>query len=190
MCVNFRSLNHQTWLDMFPIPRIHDLLDKLGKARVFSAIDLSSAYHQVCIKERHGHCTAFLMPMGLYECVVMPLDLTNVATTFQCIMNQAFQYMLYKCNTVYLDDILVFSDSIKQHLADLWKVFEWLRTWQFKSKHQKYEFGKSHVKYLGHVVENGTVYADPDKVSAVRTWPKPTNVKEVQQFMGLANYYA
>ena len=89
---------------------------------------------------------------------------------------------------MYLDDILVFSDSVEQHLADLRKVFERLRTSQFKAKPSKHEFGKRCIKYLGHVVENGTVYDDPDKVSAVRTWPKPTNVKEVQQFMGLANY--
>ena len=84
----------------------------------------------------------------------------------------------------------MFSESVEQHLADLRKVFERLRSSQFKAKRQKCEFGKRRVKSLGHVVENGTVYADPDKVSAVRTWPKPTNVKEVQQFMGLANYYA
>ena len=68
-------------------------------------------------------------------------------------------------------------------------MFERLRTSQFKAKRSKCEFGKRRVKYLGHVVENGTVDADPDKVSDVCTWPKPTNVKEVQQFMGLANYY-
>ena len=120
----------------------------------------------------------------------MPLDLTNAPATFQHIMNQMFQDLLYKCVMVYLDDILVFSDSVKQHLADLRKVFERLCTLQFKAKHQKCEFGKCSVEYLGHVVENSTVYAYPNKVSAVRTWPKPTNVKEVLQFMGLANYYA
>ena len=83
MCVDFCSLNRQTRLDMFPIPRIHDLLNKLSKARVFSAIDLSSAYHQVRIKEGYEHCTAFLMPMGLYEYILMPLGLTNAPTTFQ-----------------------------------------------------------------------------------------------------------
>ena len=83
MCVDFRSLNRQTRLDMFPIPRIHDLLDKLSKAHVFSAVDLSSVYHLVRIKEGHEHRAAFLTPMGLYEYVVMPLGLTNVPATFQ-----------------------------------------------------------------------------------------------------------
>ena len=82
ICVDFCSLNKQTHLDMFPIPRIHDLLDKLGKARIFSAIDLSSAYHQVRIKEGHKHKMAFLTPMGLFEYVVMPLGLTNAPATF------------------------------------------------------------------------------------------------------------
>ena len=82
MCVDFRSLNKQTRLDMFPIPRIHNLLDKLGKARVFSAIDLSSAYHQVRIKEVHEHKMAFLTPMGLFEYVLMPLGLTNAPAIF------------------------------------------------------------------------------------------------------------
>ena len=75
------------------------------------------------------------MLMGLYEYVVMPPGLTNAPTTFQCIMNQTFQDLLYKYVTVYLDDILVFSDSVEQHLADLWKVFEWLCTSYFKAKH-------------------------------------------------------
>ena len=87
MCVDFRSLNHQTRLDMFPIPHIYNLLDKLGKACVFSAIDLLSAYHWVRIKEGHEYCTDFLMQMGLYEYVVMLLGLTNALATFQCIVN-------------------------------------------------------------------------------------------------------
>ena len=82
MCVDFHSLNKQMRLDMFPIPHIHDLLNKLGKARIFSAVDLSSAYHQVHIKEGHEHKTAFLTPMGLFEYVVMPLGLTNAPATF------------------------------------------------------------------------------------------------------------
>ena len=82
MCINFRSLNKQMHLDMFPILRIHNLLDKLGKARIFSAVDLSSAYHQIRIKEGHEHKKAFLTLMGLFEFVVMPLGLTNAPATF------------------------------------------------------------------------------------------------------------
>ena len=82
MCVDFRSLNKQTRLDMFLIPRIHDLLDKLGMPRIFSAIDLSSVDYQVRIKEGHEHKMAFLTPMGLFEYVVMPLGLNNAPATF------------------------------------------------------------------------------------------------------------
>ena len=82
MCVDFRSLNKQIRLDMFPKPHMHDLLNKLGKAQIFSAVDLSSAYHQVRIKEGHEHKIAILTPMGLFEYVVMPLGLTNAPATF------------------------------------------------------------------------------------------------------------
>ena len=82
MCVKFHSLNKQMHFNMFPIPHIHSLLDKLGKAQIFSAIDLLSAYHQVRIKEGQTYKTAFLTPMGLFEYVVMLLDLTNAPATF------------------------------------------------------------------------------------------------------------
>ena len=105
-------------------------------------------------------------------------------------MNLMFQDLLYKCMTVYLDDILVFNKNLDKHLQCLQLVFERLCKEKSMGKRQKCEFGKTCVKFLGHVIENEMVYADPDKVSMVRTWPKPENVKEVQQFMGLANYYA
>ena len=105
-------------------------------------------------------------------------------------MNLTFQDVLYKCMTVYLKDILMFSKDVDKHLQHLWLVFEWLHKEKFMAKQQKCEFSKTCIKYLGHVVENGMVYTDPDKVSTVWTGPKPGNIKEVQQFMGLANYYA
>ena len=81
-CVDFRSLNKQMRLDMFPVLHIHDCLDKLGKAQIFSAVDLSSAYHQVRIKEGHEHKIVFLTPLGSFEYIVMPLGLTNASATF------------------------------------------------------------------------------------------------------------
>ena len=90
---------------------------------------------------------------------------------------------------MYLDDILVFSETEQQHLHDLRAVLERLCCEKLRAKQRKYEFGKCSVKYLGHIVENGTIRVDLDKVAAVQTWPAPTCVKEVQQFLGLANYY-
>ena len=141
------------------------------------------------MKQGHEHRTAFVMPQGLYEWIVMPLGLTNAPATFQRIMNLTFSDMLHKCVCVYLDDILVFSEMEQQHLHNLRAVLEQLRCEKFHAKQRKCEFGKCSVKYLGHIVENGTIRIDLDKVAAVQTWPAPTCVKEVQQFLGLANYY-
>ena len=189
MCIDYRALNRQTKLDVFPIPRIADLLDRLGRARFFSSVDLATAYHQIRIKQGHEHRTAFVTPQGLYEWIVMPLGLTNAPATFQRIMNLTFSDMLHKCVCVYLDDILVFSETEQQHLHDFRAVLERLHREKFHAKQRKCEFGKRSVKYLGHIVENGTIRVDLDKVAAVQTWPAPTCVKEVQQFLGLANYY-
>ena len=109
----------------------------------------------------------------------MPLGLTNAPAMFQHIMNLTFSDMLHKCVCVYLDDILVFSETEQQHLHDLRAVLKRLCCEKFHAKQHKCEFGKRSVKYLGHIVENGTIRVDLDKVAAVQTWPAPTCVKEV-----------
>ena len=126
MCIDYRALNRQTKLDVFPIPRIADLLERLGHARFFSLVDLATAYHQIHIKQGHDHCTAFVTPQGLNKWIVMPLGLTNAPAMFQRIMNLTFSDMLHKCVCVYLDDILVFSEMEQQHLHDLCTALEQL----------------------------------------------------------------
>ena len=111
MCIDYCALNHQTKLDVLPIPHIANLLDHLGCARFFSLVDLAIAYHQIRIKQGHEHCTAFITPQGLYEWIVMPLGLKNIPGTFQCIMKLIFSDILHKCVRVYLNDILVFSET-------------------------------------------------------------------------------
>ena len=118
----------------------------------------------------------------------MPLGLMNAPATFQHIMNLTFSDMLQNV-CVYLDDILVFSETEQQHLHNLRAVLERLCCKKFHAKQWKCEFGKRSVKYLGHIIENGTICVNLDKVAVVRTWPAPTCVKEVQQFLCLANYY-
>ena len=105
MCIDYHALNRQTKLDVFPIPRIADLLDHLGHAHFFSSVDLATADHQIRIKQGHEHWTDFVTPQGLYKWIVMPLGLTNAPATFQRIMNLTFSDTLHKCMCVYLDDI-------------------------------------------------------------------------------------
>ena len=189
MCIDYQMLDNNTIVDVFPIPRIVDLLDKLATARVFSSIDLASAYHQVKIHDDHVARTAFLTPTGLFEYVVLPFGLCNAPATFQRLMSHTFSDMLGKFVVVYLDDILVFSENAEQHYEHLQAVFEWLRQDKFFAKWQKCTFGADQVKYLGHVIRGGTVSVDTGKTDAIRLWPTPTSQKEVQQFVGLANYY-
>ena len=97
MCIDYRAVNHQTKLDVLPIPRIADLLDHLGRAHFFSSVGLATAYHQIRIKQGHEHRTAFVTPQGLYKWIGMPLGLTNAPAMFQRIMNLTFSDILHKC---------------------------------------------------------------------------------------------
>ena len=140
MCIDYRSLNRQTRLDVFPIPRVANLFDRLGTKTVISSFDLSHAYHQVCIREGDESKTAFLTLQGLYEYLVIPIGLCNAPATFQRLMNLTFSDLI-RCMTIYLDDILVFSSTVEQHMLDLHAVFEKLRVEKLFVKRKKCFFG-------------------------------------------------
>ncbi|CAI7887809.1 unnamed protein product [Closterium sp. NIES-54] len=134
------------------------------------------------------HKTAFRTRYGSYEYLVMPFGLTNAPATFQAEMNHILQPLLDECVVVYLDDILIYSKDMKQHVEHLQRVFEILRRERFYVKLSKSEFALKKVQFLGHMVSAQGVHVDPKKIKAVRTWKTPENVKELQQFLGFANY--
>ncbi|CAI7933648.1 unnamed protein product, partial [Closterium sp. NIES-54] len=133
--------------------------------------------------------TAFRTRYGSYEYLVMPFGLTNAPATFQAEMNHILRPLLDECVVVYLDDILIYSRDMKQHIEHLRRVFEILRREKFYVKLSKSEFALKKVQLLGHMVSAQGVHVDPKKIEAVRTWKTPENVKELQQFLGFANYY-
>ena len=192
-CVDYRRLNAVTQADQFPIPRIDDLLDQLGKSKYFSTLDLASGYWQIRVHPNSQAKTAFATPSGLYEFKVMPFGLTNAPAVFQRLM----QRVLMGLNppegpdmvTVYIDDILVFSRTLSEHLKHLQAVLERLKQAGLKLKPQKCHFIRKEVEYLGHILTPNGLKTNPRLVEAVLNFPEPKCVQQVRQFLGLSSFY-
>ena len=188
-CVDYRKLNSMTKLDVFPLPRIDDTLDLLSQNKFFSTLDLASGYWQVKVEPKSREKTAFVTSSGLYEFVSMPFGLCNAPATFQRLMEVVMQGLARECCMVYLDDILVMGRTFEEHLENLQKVFSRLRKAKLTLKPRKCLFVRNEVEYLGHIVSKDGVAADPSKIRAVREFPRPTDVKSLRSFLGLASYY-
>nr|CAD40092.2 OSJNBb0012A12.10 [Oryza sativa Japonica Group] len=189
MCVDYRALNEVTIKNKYPLPRIDDLFDQLKGATVFSKIDLRSGYHQLRIREEDIPKTAFTTRYGLYEFTVMSFGLTNAPAFFMNLMNKVFMEYLDKFVVVFIDDILVYSQSDEDHQQHLRLVLGKLREHQLYAKLSKCEFLLSEVKFLGHVISAKGVAVDPETVTAVTDWKQPKTVTQVRNFLGLAGYY-
>ena len=189
MCIDYRGLNKITIKNKYPLPRTDQLLDSLSGAKNFTSLDLQSGYHQIRIPEEDQPKTAFRTPFGHYEFRVLSFGLTNAPATFQATMNDIFRPYLNKFVVVYIDDILIFSRSHKEHVHHLRLIFEKLRENDFKIKLSKCEFEKNEVKFLGHLVGEHGVKVDPDKTAAVANWSPPTNLTSLRSFLGLAQYF-
>ncbi|GBG70429.1 hypothetical protein CBR_g6557 [Chara braunii] len=189
MCIDYRGLNAITVKNREPLPRIDDLLDRVQGCRYFSKIDLKSGYHQIAIRPEDQHKTAFQTRYGLYEFVVMPFGLCNAPGTFQHAMNRIFRDYLDKFVIVYLDDILIFSRTVDEHVAHLDKVLSLLRQHKFKINGEKCEFGRTRILYLGHEISAEGLKPDDAKVASIRDWPRPQSVTEIRSFLGMTGYY-
>ena len=189
MCVDYRALNKLSIRNAFPLPRIDDIFDQLKGATVFSKIDLDTAYHQVLVKPEDQHKTAFVTQFGHYEFRVMTFGLTNAPATFQGLMSQVLSKLIGKCVMVYLDDILIYSKNKEEHVHHIELVLKALADSKLKAKMKKCEFMLDEIEFLGHVISKNGVATDEKKIKAIKEWPKPKNLTELQSFLGLANYY-
>lgn len=175
--VDFRRLNSVTRKDSYPLPRIDDALDALNGTKFFSCMDLMSGYWQVEMEPESREHTAFITYGGLYKFLVVPFGLTGAPSTYQRLMECVLRNLTYKICLIYLDDILVYSKTFQDHLGHLRQVFDRLRHANLKLKPSKCKFACPKVKYLGHVVSPEGIAPDDDKISAVRDFPRPHNVK-------------
>jgi hypothetical protein len=188
-CVDYRQLNAITVKHKHPMPVVDELLDELAGAKWFTMLDLSSGYHQLHVANGDEYKTTFRTHQGLYEFMVMSFGLMNVPATFQSVMKSIFEKMLCKGVLVFMDDILIYSPTLDQHIQQVRDVFQILQAHKLQLKPTKCTFAKQQLDHLGHVIGANGVATHSSKIEALMAWPRPTNLKQLRGFLGLTGYY-
>ncbi|XP_051724240.1 uncharacterized protein LOC127498671 isoform X1 [Ctenopharyngodon idella] len=187
-CVDYRKVNAVSKFDAYPMPRVDELLDRLGTARFYSTLDLTKGYWQIPLSPLSKEKTAFTTPFGLHQFVTLPFGLFGAPATFQRLMDRILRpHAAYAA--AYLDDIIIFSHDWQRHMQHLRAVLRSLRGAGLTANPKKCAIGRVEVRYLGFHLGHGQVRPQIDKTAAVATCPRPKTKKEVRQFLGLAGYY-
>ena len=186
-CTDYRKVNNVTKPDSYPLPRMDDCIDQVGAAKFISKFDLLKGYWQVPLSKRAREIAAFITPSGLYSYSVMPFGLRNAPATFQRLMNKVVGD-LEGC-AVYLDDVVIYSDTWADHLQRIGALFKRLADARLTVNLAKCDFARATVTYLGRQVGQGEVRPVRAKVEAVEKYPPPTTKKELQGFLGFVGFF-
>ncbi len=189
LCIDYRKLNTQTIKDAYALPNLEETFSALRGSKWFSVLDLKSGYYQIELEEKDKPKTAFVCPLGFWEFNRMPQGITNAPSTFQRLMEKCMGDINLSEVLVFLDDLIVFSDTLEEHERRLLHVLGRLKDYGLKLSLEKCKFFQTSVKYLGHIVSENCVEADPQKIEAIKTWPSPKNLKELRSFLGFSGYY-
>jgi len=188
LCADYRALNEVTKKDRHPLPLISEALDRLGGAKYFTKLDIKDAYQNIRIK-RDEWKTTFSTKLGTYEYLVMPFGLCNALAAFQRWINKVLMEYIDMCCIIYLDDVLIYSNTLQQHHKDVSNILEAIRKSGMKVKPSKCEFHQSETEYLGFIIGQEGVKTDPVKTQAIWDWTTPEKIKEIQSFLGFCNFY-
>ena len=186
-CTDYRKVNAMTRADCFPIPRIEDCIDRIGRAKYITKCDLLKGYWAVPLTEKAKAISAFVIPGGTYQYRVMPFGMKNSQATFMRLMSKCLAGL--EGVDAYIDDIVIYHNTWENHLETLRKVFEKLEVANLTINLAKSEFGAATVKYLGHMVGYGSVKPSEAKTQDIQKFPIPRNVRELRRFLGMAGYY-
>ncbi len=192
LVTDLRGLNSKTVVMANPLPTTQEALENIGMAKPkwFSTMDLQSGFFQAELDPDSKQYTAFSTHVGLFQYTRLPQGLSNSAQTFQRLMQAVLRGLTWRSCACYIDDIIVFEgQTFHEHLHAIEKVFSRLRQANLKLRANKCQFAKRKIKFLGHVISSEGVFTDEEKITAVKTYPVPTNVKSLRSWMGLCTYY-
>ena len=189
MCIDYRALNKVTIRNTTPLPRIDECLDRLQGASYFTSLDLRSGYHQIRVQESDIPKTAFNTRYGKWEFLVVPFGLCNSPSSFQSWMNGILSDCLDKFALVYLDDVLIFSKTLDDHIKHVREVLQRFDKQKLVVNLKKCEFAKRELEFLGFRISADGILPSVSKTKAIQEWKRPANVQEVRQFLGLAQHY-
>ncbi|KAL0150314.1 hypothetical protein M9458_054422 [Cirrhinus mrigala] len=180
-CIDYRALNDLTIKYRYPLPLVPSALEQLRSAKIFTKLDLRSAYNLIRIRSGDEWKTAFSTTSGHYEYLVMPFGLANSPSFFQAFVNEVFRDMLNRWVIVYIDDILIYSNSYSEHVTHVRATLQRLISHQLYAKEKKCEFHLDKISFLGYIISPEGVAMDERKVNAVMNWPRPATLKELQR---------
>ena len=188
-CIDYRALNKKTVKDNFNLPIIEDCLDAMQGKKLFCVLDLCSGYYQIPLAENARSKTSFTTRFGTFQWRRLPMGLCNSPATFQRAMQLVLKGLTWEELIVYLDDLIILGTDVDNTLAILRKVFTRFRENSLKFKPSKCTFFAKEVEFLGKLVSEQGVAITPQKIDVLKNWPRPTNTKELQSFLGFLNYH-
>ena len=186
-CVDYRKLNESTIKDRYPIPRMDDCVDSLGNAKVFTSVDGNSGYWQLEVAEEDKHKTAFTSHAGFWEFNRMPFGLTNAPASFQRLLDLVLAKYKWQTCLVYIDDVIVFSKSIADHIKDVDLILQELANAGMTLRLKKCSFFTDRIKYLGHIIRPGRLEIDRAHVAPLKDATPPETITQLRSFLGFAN---
>lgn len=188
-CIDYRALNKVTTKYAFPIPNIQDCIDTLGGNTFFSSLDMALGYWQVLVDERDRHKTAFTTKYGLYEHVRLPFGLCNSPATFSRVIQEVLRGLTWKECLAYLDDVIILGRDMLSHTRNLSSVISRFEKFNLKLKAQKCELYQKEIKFLGKLVSQNGISVNPESIEIITKWPIPKDTKQLESFLGFANYH-
>ncbi|CAF4955322.1 unnamed protein product [Rotaria sp. Silwood1] len=187
--IDYRKLNSITIKDCYPQPTVEELLNRLGGHSWFTKIDLKSGYYQIPIHPADKSKTAFITQDGLYQFQVLPMGLMNAPPTFQRVMNNIIGYNRWDYILVYLDDILVFSNSFDDHMKHLQELFIILSNHQFTLNPTKCSIAQQSIEFLSHTITKDSIVPSKERIQAILDMPQPSSLSQANKFIGKIGWY-